>query len=228
MGPKLQRWKVTVAAKLQSWKIPMADWKDPVATAQSIVTILALLVGGFWTYRTFIQFRQDRPKLVITHIVHHFPISDHLILLSVEEKLSNVGPVALELTKGEIRIIQVLPLPDGVEQKEKTHDSLADTAEDGKVWPVLKRYPHLWGNHHPFWNFFRKDDHRELIEPGEADSITNYFLISDSKEVVNILSLVGNPTENNRMAWRASTICNLHSEAGIGQTISTEVTLQSK
>ena len=199
MGTKLQ---VTVADKLQTWKTAMANWKDPVATAQSIVTIIALLVGGVWTYRTFIRFRQDRPKLVITHSVDHFRLPNHLILLSVEEKLSNVGTVAIELRKGEIRIIPVLPLPNAVEQRAKTPYRLNDTAEDPQVWPVLVCYPHSW------------DKKRELIEPGEADAIKNYFLISDSTEVVNIFSLVANPAEGNKMAWRASTTYDLRPESG--------------
>jgi hypothetical protein len=188
--------------KLQHWKDLGKDWRDPAATVQSIVTIVALLIGGVWTYNTFVRFRQDRPRLVITHSVDHFRIPNNLILLSVEERFSNVGPVAIELQKGEIRIIRVLPLPDGLAQKAKSPDSLNDTAEDPKVWPVLVWYPHPW------------DKTRELIEPGEADSIKNYFLIPDSIEVVNIVSFVANPAEGNKMAWRSSTTYDLRSESG--------------
>lgn len=200
MGLRFQHWRATAIGKLKKWKAFWADLKDPVATAQSIVTISAVLVGGMWTYKTFVRFRQDRPKLVITHSVDHFRIPNHLILLSVEEKLSNVGPVALELRKGDIRIIPILPLPDGLEQKAKDLSYLNDSAEDWKVWPVLRWYPHPW------------DRKQELIEPGENDTIENYFLIPDSVEVINILSLVANPAQGNKMAWRASTICDLRSE----------------
>lgn len=208
MGLELQRWRVVATSNLQTyWKRLRAGWtalgaggKDTLAAVQSIVTIIAVLVGGVWTYRTFVQFRQDRPRLIITHSVNHFRVPKHLILLSVEEKFSNVGPVVLELTKGEIRIIPILPLPDAVARLAKTPTPL--NSEDPNVWPVLIWYPHLW------------DTNREFIEPGEADSIKNYFLIPDSIEVVNIVSFVANPAEGNNMAWRASTTYDLRSESG--------------
>ncbi len=43
--------------------------KDIAQIAQSIVTILALIVGGIWTYNVFIVQREDVPQLNIKHTV---------------------------------------------------------------------------------------------------------------------------------------------------------------
>jgi hypothetical protein len=197
MWHKLQHWKVMATGKVQKWG---ADWKDTAATVQSIVTIIALLVGGIWTYRTFVQFRQDRPKLVITHSVSHFFIPNRLILLSVEEKYSNVGPVKIDLTKGDIRIVRLLPLPDGLEQRVKNPDSLKDS-EDPNVLPVIQYYPHPW------------DEKRKFIEPGESDTVQNYLLIPDSTEIVDIKSYAGNRSEGNKMAWHCSTTYDMRPQS---------------
>lgn len=194
--------------KIKSMRL--TTWKD-------LATISALILGGIWTYMLWIQNRQNRPRLMIAHLVERYRIPRrHQVLLGVTEKFSNVGPVAIELKKGEIRVYQVLPLPDGADQRAKTADSLNDTTEDDKVWPVLQVYLHPW------------DKERELIEPGEGDEIKNYFLIPDSIEVVNIISYAGNPAEGSKMAWQASTGYDLRSECGTALTEPKEAPVQRK
>ena len=211
LKPRLEGFK----AKCWRWiskikSIKLSTWKD-------LATIIALILGGFWTYKLWIQNRQNRPRLVIAHSAEHVRIpSRHQVLLGVTEKFSNVGPVAIELNKGEIRVYQVLPLPDGADQRAKTADSLNGTAEDAEVWPVLQVYPHPW------------DKERELIEPGEVDEIKNYFLIPESIEVVNIISYVGNPAEDSKMAWQASTSYDLRSECNTVLTEPKEAPPQRK
>lgn len=195
--------------------IELATWKDFAGTAQSIVTIFALAIGGYWTYRTFFQFRQDRPKLNIIHSVERFRIPGNYLLI-VKERLSNVGLVAIRLNKGEIRIVQVLPLPDPVARMVNTPDSLKETAEDPEIWTVLRVYEHPWNKKH------------ELIEPGEVDEIQNYFLIPDSIAVVDILSFVGNPAEDSKLAWRALTTYDLRPECNTALTKPAETPPQTK
>ena len=135
--------------KIKSMRL--TTWKD-------LATISALILGGIWTYMLWIQNRQSAQRLMIAQLGGALPDPRrHQVLLGVTEKFSNVGPVAIELKKGEIRVYQVLPLPDGADQRAKTADSLNDTTEDDKVWPVLQVYLHPW------------DKERELIEPGEGD-----------------------------------------------------------
>jgi hypothetical protein len=186
-----------------SIKARLECWKDAASTIQSVATVVALFVAGGWALHVFLELRQDRPRLAITHNIQHFRLPDGQILLSVEEKLSNIGPVSLDLKKGQIRIIQVLPVPDAVVGAAKTPNQLNDTPENPYVWPVLVWYPHPW------------DKEREFIEPGEVDTIRNYFLLAGSTQVVNVFSIVGNPAEDNKLGWRAITTYDLRADSGV-------------
>jgi hypothetical protein len=189
-------------ANFKGIKQRLVNWKDATATVQSLATIAALLIGGFWTYKTFVRFRQDRPRLSISHAVEHFPLSNHRTLLVVKEKLSNIGPVALQPTMGGIRVIQLLPVSTSFEDKLTGggDDPLNDTEDDSDVWKVIGSHEHPW---------IAKP---ELIEPGEDDTITNFFVIPDYVEAVDIFSYVANPTENNKMSWQVGTICDLRTK----------------
>src|SRR5438067_414425 len=66
--------------------------KDRINTVQSLVTVLALCVGAFWTYRLFIEQRQSYPRLKVEHQIQHWDISRDQVLLSVNEVLTNTGP----------------------------------------------------------------------------------------------------------------------------------------
>jgi hypothetical protein len=193
-------------SRLRLWlrtniKDELEPWKDAAAALQSFITVLALIVGAYWTYTTFITTRQDRPRLTITHSASHFPISDHRILLSVSEKLTNPGAINVEPREGLIRIDQVLPVPASVEEKLKSTSpdpypggnpclkqpekgTLNDTALDACVWPIVAFHMHYWTKDHPL-----------LLEPGEVDTVQNFFIIPDSIQVVYILSAIRSPAD---------------------------------
>lgn len=198
--------KLSMRAVLSSgsqWtRTKLESWKDASSTVQSNATVIALIIAGGWALHIFLEQRQDRPRLAITHAIQYFRTDDNQILLSVEEKLSNIGPVSLDLKKGEIRIIQVLPIPNVVRQAAKSPNKLNDTPEDPNVWPVLVWYPHPW------------DKKRELIEPGEVDTVRNYFLLPGSTQVISVFSIVANPAEANKLGWRAMTTYDLRANSG--------------
>lgn len=170
--------------------------KDRINTVQSLITVLAVCVGAFWTYRLFIEQRQNYPRLKIEHQVSHWKISKDQVLLSVDEVLTNTGPVMVELRGGTIRIIQVVPLPAALQTKLPAVKNLPGGSEaensvyDPKTWEVLVESPRTW-----------KED-TMVIEPGESDIVPNEFVIPASVKVIAVYSYINNPAQTkHRLGW---------------------------
>ena len=176
--------------------------KDRIGSFQSLITILAIVVGGFWTYRAFIEQRQSHPRLKIEHKIEHWPVSNDQVLLSVNEILTNTGPVMVDLRGGTIRVIQVLPLPQSVArglpsvQSEPTRSKAEASIYDPNVWQLLVDSPRNW------------KPNSVLIEPGESDMVPNEFIIPASIQVVAVYSYISNP-ENANLGWNELTYWDL-------------------
>lgn len=210
-------------SRLEYWKSAFASWKDVATTFQSVTTVIALIVGAWWTYTIFIQSRQDRPRIAITHSVGHLRISEGHTLLMVSEKLTNVGTTAVEPQVGLIHIDQVLPVADSAKEKLTKAFPGQSLSEDEScvklnakgevdnssfekcIWPVLAFHMHHWEKTGADYN-------RLLLEPGEVDTIQTFFIIPDSVQVVHIYSSVKNTAEatsNAPVAWSAVTTYDL-------------------
>jgi hypothetical protein len=153
-------------------------WKDAASTAQSVVTILALIIGGVWTYTLFIKQRTDKPRLRSTLNLQVAPFRNHQRLLVVDLSVLNAGNTLIELDQGMIAIKQVVPVPaeadaytqepiaihpqsDGVHFKSGLTDS---TPLDGKL----------------------------QLEPGEMEQIHTELIIPCSVQVAEISSFLTN------------------------------------
>jgi hypothetical protein len=183
--------------------------KDRIGSIQSLITVVAICIGGWWTYRTFIQQRQSHPRLKIEHKIEHWPISNDQVLLSVNEILTNTGPVMVDLRGGTIRVIQVMPIPPSVAgalpsvHGEPTRSTAIASVYDPKVWHVLVDSPRNW------------KANNVLIEPGESDMVPNEFIIPSSIEVVAVYSYLSNP-ENPNLGWNELTYWDLKKQARMG------------
>lgn len=80
------------------------DWVDIV---QSVVTIVAVVVGGIWTYDVFIKERRDYPHANIEHKTTHLSLTDKKRLLRVGLDLTNAGSSLMEIDQSIVRIQQI-------------------------------------------------------------------------------------------------------------------------
>src|SRR5690349_23009918 len=180
----------------------LGGYKDQIASVQSLITIIAIFVGGFWSYRVFIQERQSHPRLEIEHKIQHWKISSDQILLSVNEILTNTGPVKVDLRGGTIRVIQVMPLPQPVAndlrdvQSKTRHSKAQPSILEPKVWDVLVDSPRKW----------KRD--KVVIEPGENDVVPNEFIIPANIQVVAVYSYITNP-DDPKLGWNGLTYYDL-------------------
>jgi len=181
-----------------SW-LRSLQWKDIVATLQSVFTVAAIIVGGVWTFFLFIHNRLDRPRLQITQRISHIPISNDRNLLLVDEILSNPSSVLLDLKNGGVRVVQIAPLPAAARIKVATNQHLVDSDKNkaGNVWRIIEERHHVW------------DVKNQLeIEPGETDQLHDEFVLPANIRAVNVISYIYNPKEP-ALAWRAEEVYKL-------------------
>jgi len=62
-----------------------------IATAASIATVVAVIVGGWWTYSLFIKEREEYPHANIELKLSHVALSERVNLLRIAIELSNTG-----------------------------------------------------------------------------------------------------------------------------------------
>jgi hypothetical protein len=83
--------------------------KEWVALVQSMVTIFAVFVGGWWSYRLFIEQREQYPHANVEFKLSDIAFSERVNLLRVGIELTNVGRSLIEIEKTIIRVQQILP-----------------------------------------------------------------------------------------------------------------------
>jgi hypothetical protein len=164
-----------------------------LASLKSVAEVIAIAVGGAWTYRLFIKGRGDFPRASITHRITHKPLTNGLILVRVTVGFANPGTVLLRVGKGLVRLSRVRPLPDDV----------VPSVEDGKRTIEL---PEIAS--------------RELeadvveIEPGESDEVDFDFVVREDIEAVEVYSYFRNPSRADReIGWTLATLYDLKDEA---------------
>jgi hypothetical protein len=66
-------------------------FKSEIQSIQSIVAIVAVLVGGFWTYNLFVKERKPYPHAIIEQHVTHVKYSEGINLLRLDIEFTNTG-----------------------------------------------------------------------------------------------------------------------------------------
>jgi hypothetical protein len=118
-------------------------FKEKVETAQAIVTIAAVFVGGLWTYNVFIKERQEYPHANIEQKLSHVVLSEQVNVLRVGVDVSNTGSALMRVGKSIIRVQQILPLlpcpKDGVCAANEVNDAIEtiERQNDRFSWPLL-------------------------------------------------------------------------------------------
>jgi hypothetical protein len=117
--------------------------KEKLEIIQSIVTIFAVLVGGFWTYTLFVKERENYPHATIEHALSHIALSKGINLLRVSMTVKNTGTSILEIKKMFIRVQQILPVPPCADTQPCAADQVnkalreVERKEDRFSWPLI-------------------------------------------------------------------------------------------
>jgi len=168
------------------------DWQLCNQIAQyveSIITIIAIIIGGLWTYILFIHNRQKFPRANVRQEISNFTLNENFKILHINLVIENIGNVLLEVREIEVRVKQILPVHKSIQQliSENMNINLENTPE--LDWPELMTKK----------NNYEKNLYE--VEPGETDSLSYDFLISKHLEVVEIYSHVKNLKKKKEIGW---------------------------
>jgi len=187
--------------------------KQLVEIAQGITTITAIVVGGFWSYKIFIQKRQRYPRVKIEHhiICRSISSENRRTLLSLDVIISNSGDVLLSLQSGEIFIKQLLPLPDKILKPYNQGENLDGEQITG--WKMIAFRAEKWESN-------KKKEPRMKrimkalgisypsgieIEPGEIEQLHYDFFISNNVRSILVYSYFRNIQKSHRVGWSLTT-----------------------
>lgn len=184
--------------------------KNFLETAKVAATIVAIVVGGAWTYYLFVMERSFKPQADVTHKVNQLRIRDDAVLLRVVLEIKNIGNSLLVSSHRETKLQQVLPLYDcgghGICAAEQIDWALSEKGFDGErfAWPELHRTE-------------VKEDRIE-IEPGETHFEDLEFVVPASVEVVRVYTWLNNSASSSQLGWKFSSFYDLRKKGEVNET----------
>lgn len=162
----------------------LKEWADLL---QGVVTTVALLVGGAWTYMLFVQKRQRYPRTSIEHRISHRRLESGKLLLTVEVVVANTGDVLVALEKGETLVKQLLPPAPALARKAGNRPA----RHQATGWDLIA---------------FEPDDpgkHGVEIEPGNVDQSVYNFIVDGDLETIQVYSYFENVEKRRvQIDWR--------------------------
>lgn len=173
------------------------------SSIQALVTVVAISVGGLWTYRLFIQGREQFPRAALAHHITERGLPANRRLLHVVTTITNTGGVLLSLNTGRIWVQQVLPVPGHIADQLQRNIDLVKQGETEIEWPCIG---------------LRETDLSEEpceIEPGETDHLHFDFVVESEVRTVKIYSYFENVRRRDRpIGWTVSTFHDMGSIDG--------------
>lgn len=183
---------------------PQKDVWDKLDTISGCISaffeIVAIIVGGIWTYKLFVRRRQKYPRAKIEHRITDRPIADGKVLVHVVVTISNMGEVLISLVSAETWIQKVLPLSPRLMKSINEGEDLVEEDKTEIQWPLIESRQEKW----------KKGECQ--IEPGEPDESRYDFVIDQDIQTIRVYSYYQNATERKReIGWQLATIYDLAS-----------------
>lgn len=158
----------------------LAFWNDVSTIIGNLLTGAGIVLGGLWTYRLFVRQRLRYPRVNTSLSVTDVFLDDGKRLVHAEIKVDNVGSVVFCSDYAELRIRQVIPIPEEFDAKIKDDE---DPVEEGKsevIWPLINEREWEW------------EGECFEIEPGEYDSLHADYVIPGNISVVEFYCFIAN------------------------------------
>lgn len=142
-----------------NWLLSNSEITRNIAqTIQSIVTIIGVIMAGYW----FLKRRQINPRAKLTHKIIHHTLDDKTLLIRVTATIENIGNVLIEIDHAVIRINWVLPLIEDVAKS-------IERAEKSKSLEI--EFPQIDAKE------LNLKESKIIVEPGESDNIDCDFIL---------------------------------------------------
>jgi hypothetical protein len=179
----------------------LPDFEIIVGIVQSIATVIAIIVGGIWSYMLFVSRRQRYPRTKIEHQVVCRNVVDGKLILSIDVTITNSSDVLLSLISWEINAKQMLP-----PKAELARFLIRESIGKFPCGPQIIEWHSI---------AVRKDQWKKgkfEIEPGEQHQIHSDFLIDSDIQTILVESYFRNVEKRGKqIGWTLTTIHDLHS-----------------
>jgi len=163
---------------------------------QAIVTTIAILVGGVWTYFRFVRNRLFFPRAEVNHEILHKDLIDGKKLLRVTMTVSNKGDVLIPISEVWTRVSQISPVI-GPQLENITSGNgleMEDTSEI--LWPEIGCLQ------------IDYSDGEAEIEPGESENFPFDFIVDSEVKTVRIYSYFQNNRKTNS-GWAITSLIDI-------------------
>jgi hypothetical protein len=158
------------------------------AFGANVATVIAIGVGGWWTYSRFFKNRTGKPKATMTHSVEDRRLTSDDLLVRVVIRLENTGSVLLPVERLRCEISQVNPLTPEALERLKNRELI--TEERQADLGCIRCYEE------------NRKEGEVRIEPGEADIFPFDFVVSADITTMSIYAYIGNSTERKKeIGW---------------------------
>jgi hypothetical protein len=176
----------------------LIDFKDLVGSFESLATAAAIIIGGFWTYVTFIRTRQKFPRAKIEHSLTCRTVNLAKVLVSVDIIVSNGGGVLLQLLTWKISLKQMLPPAGELRDYLDPHEDFAGRGIEIIDWKMIAA---IRGE---------AQKHEMEIEPGDHHQFHHDFLADARCSTVMVESRFENAAKKGRpIGWGHTTTHDL-------------------
>ena len=173
------------------------ELKDYFEIFEMTITSIALIIGGWWTYKKFVKKREKFPRASTTHRIIERDVGNKKKLVHVFIEIKNIGDVLLSIESYDVRINKVVPIDNEIREKIlKDEDPLS---ENYKIsWPNL---------------FYRVKNFKEKaweIEPSENEVENLDFVIDKKIKTIQVYSYFKNTSKTEReIGWEEITFHDL-------------------
>jgi len=184
----------------------MDFWKDLFSIVQEVTTSIAIIIGGIWTYLLFIRQRLGFPKVDIDISINDILLPEGARFIHAEITLKNTGSVVLISDYAELRLRQVVPVPDDLKTDLERG---CDPVHEGKTeveWPMISGREWKWS----------KGDFE--IEPSENDYLHADYIIPITIKVVEFYFYISNAKKKYKgLGWALTKLHNFNTNMEIDE-----------
>ena len=167
--------------------------KDLLEALQAIATIVAIAVGGIWTYALTRQYRETVPKLDITQSASSWLLRDGTTLLRIDSILTNSGKVRIEGIDGRMIVLRMLPETDEQAQNFAAGNLWFSCKDDsGKALPdcVEEQGLNLPSESKKTFEIKHPSD---SLEPGESLPYWRYLHFPTDVATIEVYTIITKP-----------------------------------
>ena len=176
------------------------SWKTLSDILQNAATIVALIIGGFWTYQLYVKQRTRYPRVQITHSAKILPMNRKFMLLTITANVKNIGTVLVTIDRALGKVYDVSPgemnLADDAD--EKLSEKIRDPDGLRIRFPRIEALEKRW----------KKGDFE--LEPQEQDQVVFDLVVPVSVKAVRIYTYFNNPFKPNKnIGWSDSSVYSI-------------------